>query len=120
MSPEVIFAYGSLKRHFHNHHYLESSLYLGTGYTKSKYALYEDGIPFLVKGDPVSHVCGELYEVDPTTLKQIDMLEGHPDWYCREQVEIISETNQTIMAWLYFYPVKIGQLNRSGIFEYKP
>jgi len=118
MSTQTIFVYGTLKRNFHNHHYLETSQYLGTGYTKSKYALYTAGIPFLIKADPVSHVHGELYEVNAVTLKQLDRLEGHPDWYCREQVEIISATNQTITAWLYFNPVPNGKLIRSGIFEY--
>jgi len=80
--------------------------------------MYSQGIPFVLKGDPVSYIHGELYDIDAVTLKQLDRLEGHPDWYCREQVEIISATNQTITAWLYFNPVPNGKLIRSGIFEY--
>jgi len=119
MSTQTLFVFGTLKRNFHNHHYLETSLFLGTGYTKNKYAMYSKGIPVVFSSNPISHIHGELYEVDPATLKQIDMLEGHPDWYCREQVEVMSETNQIITAWLYFYPIKKGRLIRSGIFEYQ-
>jgi len=116
MTTQTLFVYGTLKRNFHNHHFLKSSQYIGTGYTKNQYAMYTNGIPFVIKGDPVSYIHGELYAVDAVTLKLLDRLEGHPDWYCREQVEIVSVENQTITAWLYFYPVKEGKLNSTGIF----
>lgn len=117
MSMHTLFAYGTLKRNFHNHHFLATSHFLGTGYTKNQYAMYAEGIPFVIKGDPVSHIHGELYSVTAKTLKQLDRLEGHPEWYCREQVEIISATNRLVTAWLYFYPVKKGKLISSGVFE---
>jgi len=113
----TLFVYGTLKRNFSNYHLLKTSQYLGTGYTKEKYAMYESGIPFVVKGEPVSHIYGELYEVDDMTLYRLDKLEGHPSWYCREQVEIMTESEDTIKAWLYFYPEKNGTLNTSGVYE---
>ena len=116
MTKTVLFAYGSLKHSFHNHYLLERSKYLGNGYTKSKYALYERGIPFVIKDEQVSVIYGELYEISDKTLKQLDKLECHPDWYCREQVEIITETGKNILAWLYFYPQPNGKLNTTGLY----
>ena len=116
MTLHTLFVYGTLKRSFSNHHLLENSQFLGTGYTRTKYAMYTSGIPFVVKAEEVSHIYGELYQVDDTTLKQLDWLEGHPNWYCREQVEIVSASEQTVSAWLYFYPEKNGRLNITGVY----
>ena len=116
MTKTVQFVYGTLKKKFHNHYLLESSKYLGNGHTKSKYALYESGIPFVIKNEQVSFIYGELYEIIDKTLKQLDKLEGHPVWYCREQVEIITETGKSILAWLYFYPEPNGKLNTTGLY----
>lgn len=118
--PHTLFVYGTLKRNFSNHHLLKDSQYLGTGFTKERYAMYESGIPFVVKSEPVSSIHGELYQVDDTTLQRLDRLEGHPDWYYREQVEILFASGQTITAWLYFNPEKTGTLNRSGVYELYP
>ena len=116
MTKTVLFVYGTLKRKFHNHYLLESSKYLGNGHTKSKYALYESSIPFVIKDEHVSVIYGELYEINNETLKRLDRLEGHPNWYCREQVEIITESGQTMTAWLYFYPQPNGKLNTTGLY----
>jgi gamma-glutamylaminecyclotransferase len=113
----TLFVYGTLKRNFSNHHLLKDSKFLGTGRTKEKYAMYESGIPFVVKNEPVSSIYGELYQVDDATLQRLDRLEGHPDWYCREQVELITATEQTVTAWIYFNPEKSGQLNKTGVFK---
>ena len=112
----TLFAYGTLKRNFHNHHLLEDSQYLGSGYTKSKYAMYVNGIPFVIKDEQVSHIHGELYKIDEPTLRRLDRLEGHPEWYCREQVEVVSISQEIITAWLYFFPAPNGKLNAKGMY----
>ena len=116
MKMHTLFAYGTLKRNFSNHYLLKNSQYLGTGHTKCQYALYSSCIPYVIKNEQVSHIHGELYEVDTTTLKQLDKLEGHPGWYFREEVEIVTEANQTVTAWLYFYPKATGTLNSTGVY----
>lgn len=116
MAKHILFAYGTLKRTFHNHYLLEKAEYLGTGYTRSKYALYASGIPFVVKNEEISHIHGELYQIDEITLKKLDRLEGHPDWYCRERVEIVSAAGQILSAWMYFFPQATGELNITGIY----
>lgn len=113
-----LFTYGTLKRGFSNNHLLESSKYAGTAKTLGKYSLYESGIPFVFKGEAVSHIYGELYLVDELTLKIIDRLEGHPEWYRRKEVKVVTEKEETVTAWLYFYPEKRGKLVKSGRFEH--
>ena len=76
--------------------------------------MYESGIPFVFKGDAVSHIYGELYRVDELTLKMIDRLEGHSSWYRREEIEVLTEQGQTVIACLYFYPEKRGKFVKTG------
>jgi gamma-glutamylaminecyclotransferase len=112
----IVFVYGTLKHGFTNHHLLENSLFISTGRTAKKYALYVQGIPFVVKHEPVSQIYGELYLVNSSTLAILDQLEGHPAWYRREQAEIITD-NQVYTAWIYFYPTPTGKLIKTGRYE---
>ncbi|NPA62821.1 MAG: gamma-glutamylcyclotransferase [Methanococci archaeon] len=115
---EYVFVYGSLRKGFWNHEpYLKNSKFIGKGRTKEKYAMYADIIPYVVENEKISHIVGEVYEVDEETLKRIDRLEGHPDYYERKKVKIILESGEEIEAWLYFYPEPYGILVKSG--DYK-
>ncbi len=118
MQKHKVFVYGTLKRGFSNHYYLADAKFIGNATTKEKYAMYEDfGIPFVYKDEKVSHIKGEVYEVDDATLSAIDHLEGHPEVYKRELVKVILENGEEIDAWIYFYPEKRGKLNPSGEFK---
>jgi gamma-glutamylcyclotransferase (GGCT)/AIG2-like uncharacterized protein YtfP len=119
MTQHILFVYGTLKRNFGNHHYLRNGEYLGKGRTQSKYAMYISGIPYVVKEQPVSFIHGELYQVNSIQLERIDRLEGHPEWYCREQVQIIDEQKQLVTAWMYLFPDRIGKLNATGRYQQK-
>ena len=112
-----LFTYGTLKRGFSNGHLLDGAEFLGPGMTLEKYSLYVSGIPYVFKGESVSHIYGELYKVDKLTLKIIDRLEGHPVWYRREEVEVITEKEVNVTAWLYFHPEKRGKLVKTGRYE---
>lgn len=124
MKLHKIFVYGTLKRGHGNHRYLAGSKFLGAGKTRNKYAMYVSGIPFVIVTEPVSQISGELYEVDDQTLCKLDQLEGHPNWYQREQVEICLDNNfgksSAVTAWLYFNEDKSGTLIPSGCFTLQP
>lgn len=119
---QIVFVYGTLKRGFGNHHLLNGSKFISQAITKEKYALYVSGIPFVIEDEPVSHIAGEVYEVDDKTLARLDHLEGHPDWYRRKSVDVSVNKDEgtgdarLIEAWIYFFPKRQGTLVESGIF----
>ena len=85
---KMIFVYGTLKRGFYNHHYLEQERFVGEAITLHRYALYKNRIPYLQPSPPISHVHGEVYEVSPETLRVIDVLEAHPYFYKRMKAPV--------------------------------
>ncbi|MFC1745111.1 gamma-glutamylcyclotransferase family protein [Candidatus Riflebacteria bacterium] len=116
-NENLIFVYGTLRRGLSNHaQFLSDSEYIGTAKTVEKYAMYADGIPYVVTAEPHSIITGEVYRVNEQTLAEIDRLEGHPDYYFRVKVEIILMNRERIMAWLYFCREKRGVLLKSGDF----
>tara|TARA_R110001592_G_scaffold86773_3_gene256203 strand:+ start:568 stop:1125 length:558 start_codon:yes stop_codon:yes gene_type:complete len=50
-------------------------------------------------GIPHAYVQGEVWQVNKTVLNELDMIEGHPDFYERKK----TETTQGI-AWMYVLP----------------
>lgn len=122
---EKVFVYGTLKRGHGNHVLLEQSKFLGAGVTTEKYVMYKSGVPFVSKQLKLTTIFGELYSVDELTLNNLDMLEGHPNWYKREKISIsyISDEGKTntTEAWLYFnddIPAS-AEVLPSGIYGYK-
>lgn len=59
------------------------------------------GLPALVKLpsplDSPNTIQGEFWKVDDTLLSILDRIEGHPEFYCREQVP-----SDNGPAWVYF------------------
>lgn len=115
---QLVFVYGTLKKGFSNHRLLASSELLGRARTIEAYAMYSTGVPIVIKNESVSPITGELYRVDEATLVYLDSLEGHPDWYRREEVDVLLETEdeepRTEKAWIYFNRDKRGTLVPSG------
>lgn len=76
--------------------------------------------PGMRKGD--NQVKGELMIIDNNhqeeVLERLDILEGHPDFYRREKVEVEErETGQKHQAWTYIYNSEIvdkSKLIQSG------
>jgi gamma-glutamylaminecyclotransferase len=109
----LVFVYGTLRRGFWNHRLLSKAEFVGAGKTKARYAMYVDGIPYVVK-EEVSQIVGEVYAVDRETLDDLDCLEGHPSWYERHEVGIKLEDGQQRVAWMYLSRQGRGKLNVAG------
>ncbi len=100
----LVFTYGTLKKGFRNHYLLEDSKYIGDAVTKNKYGLFPSvcgGFPFAIKSYSDTEIFGELYDINKETLEKLDYLEGYPDLYIREEVEVVLN-NDIITATIYF------------------
>lgn len=77
-----VFVYGTLKRGGGLHRYLEDSTFLGEARTHPDFTLYSLGwFPAMVvarEGEKTG-VKGEVYDVDPLTLRELDSVEGAYD-----------------------------------------
>jgi len=96
--------YGTLKYRGSNYYnYLVHSEYVGGGYTKDKYPLIIEGLPYLLSKKGKGHnVDVDVFLVDKETLVEVDALESHPQWYKREIIPIELDSGETVDAWIYF------------------
>lgn len=95
-----VFIYGSLKQGRGNHGVLETSnaKFVAACETVKKYTMLDFGYyPGVVTSPEATTIKGEVYEVE--VLDRLDYLEGYPDLYYREEVELSSGDT----AWMYLY-----------------
>jgi gamma-glutamylcyclotransferase (GGCT)/AIG2-like uncharacterized protein YtfP len=102
-----IFCYGTLKKGYMRNRNLSNQKFLGEVKTLPKYKLYRlDSFPGLVHADDGLAIKGELYDVDEECLKTLDYIEGHPDLFKREKIEIENHPEETVA---YFWQGEPGQ-----------
>ncbi len=112
----TVFVYGTLRKGFSNHMYLEKAEFLGMARTKEKYTMRVSGIPYVSK-EPTIHIVGEVYKVNEIELMNIDNLEGHPNWYKRELIKVVLSSGKELEAWMYFNETGEGEIVKSGDFS---
>lgn len=72
-----VFVYGTLKRGFRNHRFLEAASFVGEAYTAALYRMLVGRFPVLRDSGPGRMpVSGEVYEIDVPTLIALDDLES--------------------------------------------
>lgn len=100
----LVAVYGTLKRGYSNYHRnLTSSKYVGSGTTKDKYPLLVKGLPYLIDECGKGHkVKVDVFKVTDSVMRDLDQLEGHPDWYRRKKVPIVLNKKTTVSCWVYF------------------
>jgi len=103
-----LFVYGTLKSGHYNNRLLLRSTLLGEGVTKDTYLLYNRGFPVAVASQSAKAlpVRGEVWEVDEDIIS-IDRLEGHPNWYQRQEVKV-DVNGEELIAWMYLQPNSLG------------
>lgn len=83
-----MFVYGTLLAGEPNHALLSRARHAGAARTRPEFELVDLGaFPAMVAGGATA-VVGEVYEVDAGTLAALDRLEGHPEFYRREPVDL--------------------------------
>lgn len=106
MSKHLIFVYGTLKRGWGNNVIIRDQRFLGEAFTLvPNFRMYSlGGYPGVVAGD--RQIKGEVWEVDDNAFNRCDRLEGNPEFYKREKVEVLVVVgDETIYmeAWIYIY-----------------
>lgn len=101
----LIFVYGTLKQGHGNHRLIHDQKFKGIGVSEENFQMYSlGGFPGVVAGS--KEIVGELYEVDDLAFERCDRLEGHPHFYKREQVQVMNEEFEDVLAWIYIYQGK--------------
>ena len=96
-----VFVYGTLKRGFDNHTLLRKAEFLGKAKTVNKMQMLSLGLfPMVTDEQSVSIIYGEVYNIDKKTLNELDMLEGHPNFYTRKTTDIVLN-NTVVKAIVY-------------------
>ncbi|WP_457572215.1 gamma-glutamylcyclotransferase family protein [Desulfovulcanus sp.] len=111
-----VFVYGTLKKGYSNHHFLLDASFIGPGRTQNKYTMYADSIPYVSPQPQTSYIYGELYLVNDDTLRALDQLEEHPDFYVRRKVPVVIDA-KTYLAWMYFARYPSGSIVPLGCWE---
>ncbi|MDY6992446.1 MAG: gamma-glutamylcyclotransferase family protein [Pseudomonadota bacterium] len=98
MATHNVFVYGTLKKGYRYHHWLQGLR--GQPAVAPKIDLYAGPhYPFAVRGQGQAQ--GELYRVTDMVLAQLDQLEGHPHDYHRELTWVIVPHQRQFNAWIY-------------------
>ena len=98
-----VFVYGSLKKGYENSHYLTNSKFIGNAISANpEFQMYSvhEGYPALTKGD--EFVKGEIYEINDEKLKDLDRLEGYPNYYNRDVFQFFCD-GKRINAFVYYF-----------------
>lgn len=101
LGSSLVFVYGTLMEGGANHEYLLEATPEGQASTIERFAFFGGAFPFMTRLAPVCRVHGEIYRVEPHTLAEIDYLEGHPDLYCREEIEVQRADGRIEVAHAY-------------------
>lgn len=99
----LVFTYGTLRKGHANHYLLKGSKFVGQYHTGPGYTKIIKGLPYLLEDAEGEGTYGEVYEVSPLTLKLLDRLEGHPDWYVRTMITV-ENLEGRVKAYAYLMP----------------
>ncbi|CAG2119169.1 unnamed protein product, partial [Medioppia subpectinata] len=107
----IVFVYGTLKTGQPNHYILKDpdngvADYICTAETANKWPLViasKYNVPYLLyKKHCGKKIYGELYSVDKNMRDKMDDFEGHPRFYRRLEVQVLTADGTSIKAWAYF------------------
>lgn len=115
MDKHLIFVYGTLKRGLINNYIIKNQKYIGVGTTSPDWQMYNLGnYPGVISGN--ERIAGELWLVDDATFKHCDWLEGHPDFYERFLIPVVSdsEDDKEVEAWMYVYKGNVDNYQQIG------
>lgn len=105
----TVFVYGSLRRGYCNHQYLEYQRYENNGFVRNARMRSFGAFPCIEKVDArFERAYGEVYSVTDECLRDLDRLESHPNFYKRELTTVWLGTSSnglvrdSVEAWCYW------------------
>lgn len=94
----TVFVYGTLLKGEGNHRVLRGGTFVRAARTRPDLSMFTLGaFPGVSRGGTTA-IEGELYVVDDAVLARLDALEGHPRFYCREEITL--DDGQVVSAYL--------------------
>lgn len=105
MTCSRVFVYGTLKSGYGNNRLLETAKKIGEFITTKSFVMQNCGFPYAIDTDfsdcgfVPKPIRGEVWEVDDEVFQNLDWLEGYPNHYNRQQVQIEGEDSS---AWMYY------------------
>ena len=118
---DCVAVYGTLKKNRGNHRLLAGAEFVGHGQTMQHLRMEDLGVPYLYRGDHAdgNQVIVEIYKPDTMRMwYEMDCLEGHPDHYKRELVDIEMADGTRRITWVYFSQSPPNTLTPKYIAEY--
>jgi gamma-glutamylaminecyclotransferase len=94
---ERIFVYGTLMRGECNHHWLKGARLLGPALTAPRFQLWSLGSYPVLCLQGLHRIHGEVYQVSPARLRDLDTLEEYPHYYLRRRIRTAYG-----LAWVYY------------------
>jgi gamma-glutamylcyclotransferase (GGCT)/AIG2-like uncharacterized protein YtfP len=105
-----LFVYGTLKKGYRLHRFLEGARFLGDAQLKG-FNMYNLGsYPGIVRDEAAGTVSGEIYDVDAPTLRRLDYVEGG---YERQ----LHVTTDGKWVNVYVYPRTEGEKVADGVWK---
>lgn len=103
LQDNLVAVYGTLKKGYSNYHrLLRTSNHIASGVTANKYPLVIKGLPYLIEEQGKGYnVEVDIFSVSDNTLRDLDSLEGHPNFYERKKTDILAK-GKRYTCWLYF------------------
>lgn len=98
MKAERVFVYGTLRCGGSNHFRMEKAEFVTAGTVCGR--LYQiDWYPGLVLDAAAEGIIGEIYQVSPAVLEELDLFEGAE--YRRLQTQVRLPHGETLSAWVW-------------------
>ncbi|MCX7921496.1 MAG: gamma-glutamylcyclotransferase [Clostridia bacterium] len=102
----LVMVYGTLMMGFENHKVIKESMFISKAKTRGKLYHLPYGYPAIIEGD--GWVKGEVYQVDETTLRALDLLEDYTygaadNEYNRVMVQALLDSDTVSDVFIYMY-----------------
>jgi gamma-glutamylcyclotransferase (GGCT)/AIG2-like uncharacterized protein YtfP len=95
---QQVFVYGSLRQGQRYHHLIQGARHIGDCRLPAHYTLFDLGPYPALRPDGHDPVLGEVYLVDESMLRRLDVLERHPLEFRRRLTATPAGA-----AWIYLY-----------------